>query len=48
MSQRVTLSGKVKSEKDGAEAKASLKRAKESLGVDPKPGELSMARLKRK
>ena len=48
MSQRVTISGKVKAEKAGAEAKASLKRANKSLGVDPKPGELSMARLKRK
>ena len=47
MSQRVTFSGEVKAEKAGAEAKASLKRAIESLGVDPKPGELSMARLKR-
>ena len=48
MSQRVTNSGEVKAKKAGAEAKASLKRAKESLRVDPKPGELSMARLKRK
>jgi hypothetical protein len=47
MSQRVTFSGKVKAGEAGAEAKASLKRASESLGVDPKPGELSMARLKR-
>ena len=47
MSQRVTLSGKVKAGKAGAEAKASLNRASESLGVDPKPGELTMARLKR-
>ncbi len=46
MSQRVTLSGKVKAVKAGAEAKASLNRAFESLGVDPKPGELTMARLK--
>ena len=46
MSQRVTFSGEVKAEKAGAEAKASLNRACESLGVDPKPGELSMARVK--
>ena len=47
MSQRVTFSSEVKAETAGAEAKASLNRAFESLGVDPKPGELSMARLKR-
>jgi hypothetical protein len=47
MSQRLTLSGKVKAVKAGAEAKASLNRANESLGVDPKPSELTMARLKR-
>ena len=46
MSRRVTLSGKVKAGIAGAEAKASLNRARESLGVDPKPGELSMARVK--
>ena len=47
MSQRVTLNSKVKAGTAGAEAKASLKRAKELLGVDPKLGELSMARVKR-
>ena len=31
----------------GAGAKASLKRARWSRAIDPKPGELSMARLKR-
>ena len=46
MSLRVTISGKVKSS-DVAEAKASLNRANESLGVDPKPGDLSMSRMKR-
>ena len=46
MSRRVTFSGKVKADTAGAEAKASLKRAFESLGVDPKLGELSMARVK--
>ncbi len=47
MSQRVNFSGKVKSETDGAVAKASLNRATESLGLDTKPGELPMCRLKR-
>ena len=46
MSRRVTLSSKVKADTAGAEAKASLNRASELLGVDPKRGELSMARLK--
>ncbi len=31
----------------GAAAKASPNRATESLAADPKPGELSMGRLKR-
>ncbi len=31
----------------GAEAKASLKRARKFHAVDPKPGDLSMCRLKR-
>jgi hypothetical protein len=39
--------GKVKSEKDGAVAKASLNRASQSQRVDPKPSELPMGRLKR-
>ena len=39
------LCGKVKS-KDGAEAKASLKWAFQSQGADPKPVDLSMARMK--
>ena len=46
MSRRVTFSGKVKAGIAGADATASLNRAKESLGVDPKLGELSMARVK--
>ena len=46
MSQGVTFSGEVKAVTAGAVAKASLNRAFESLGVDPKPGELSMARVK--
>ncbi len=47
MSQRVNLSGKVKSVIDGAEAKASLNRAMKLLGLDTKPSELPMGRLKR-
>jgi hypothetical protein len=47
MSQRVNLSGEVKSATDGAVAKASLNRAMELLGLDTKPGELPMGRLKR-
>ena len=46
MSQRVTLCSKVKPS-GGAVAKASLKRAIELQGVDPKPSDLSMARVKR-
>ena len=41
------MCGEVKSAKDGAVAKASLNRAIESHAVDPKPGDLPMARLKR-
>jgi hypothetical protein len=33
-------------ETGGAVAKASLKRATQSHGVDPKPSDLSMARVK--
>ena len=43
---RVTLAGEVKSLRDGAEGKPSLKRAVKSDGADPKPGDLSMSRLK--
>ena len=43
---RVTLAGEVKSLRDGAEGKPSLNRANESVGADPKPGDLSMSRLK--
>jgi hypothetical protein len=38
--------GKVKRLIRGAAAKASLKRANESVGVDPKPGDLPMSRVK--
>ena len=47
MNQRVTLCRQVKAVTAGAIAKASLNRAQEWQGVDTKPGELSMARLKR-
>ena len=40
------MASKVKGVKSGAEAKASLKRAIELCVVDPKPGDLSMGRLK--
>ena len=45
MGQRLTFSGKVNRDR-GAVGKPSLNRAIESLGVDPKPGDLSMARVK--
>ena len=45
MSLRVTVCGKV-NQCWGAEAKASLNRAYESLGVDPKRDDLPMARVK--
>ena len=43
---RVILYGKVKYLRYGAEGKPSLNRANKSYSVDPKPGDLSMARLK--
>ena len=43
---RVAVAGKVKHLRCGAEARASLKRAKKSAQADPKPGDLSMSRLK--
>ena len=43
---RVALAGEVKHQRCGAEGKPSLNRAKESVGADPKPGDLSMSRLK--
>ena len=45
MSQRVILRGEVKP-RGVAAAKASLNRANELRGVDPKPGDLSMSRVK--
>ena len=43
---RVADAGKVKDYRSGAEGKPSLKRAEKSVRVDPKPGDLSMSRLK--
>ena len=40
------MRSKVKALSAAAEAKASLNRAFLSLGVDPKPGDLPMARMK--
>ena len=45
MGQRVSLSSKLKSIDVGV-AKASLNRAIKSDELDPKPGDLAMARLK--
>ena len=45
MGQRLTVSSELKAIAGGA-AKASLKRARELLAVDPKPGDLAMGRLK--
>ena len=43
---RVIVCSEVKYLRYGAEEKSSLKRAKKLYDVDPKPGDLSMARLK--
>ena len=40
------MRSEVKHLRCGAEEKSSLKRANKLRGVDPKPGDLSMARLK--
>ena len=45
MGQRLTLCSKLKPIGVGA-AKASLNRANEFVGLDPKPGDLAMGRLK--
>ena len=42
------MSGEVKYLRYGAEAKASLNRAKEYIVVDPKPDDLTMNRLKQR
>ena len=45
--QRVIVYGKVKyCVRYGAEAKASMNSAKKSYIIDPKPGDLSMSRMK--
>ena len=41
---RVTLNGEVKY--NGAEGKPSLNRAIKSFGVDAKPGDLNLSRMK--
>ena len=46
MVRRVNVTGEVKFLRNGAEAKASLNRARESVVFDPKPGDLSMSRMK--
>ncbi len=46
MGQRLSLTSKLKPIGGGV-AKASLNRANEFVGLDPKPGELSMSRVKR-
>ena len=43
---RVVGAGKVKSFRDGAEGKPSVNSANKSVSADPKPGDLSMSRLK--
>ena len=43
---RVIVYGKVKYLRYEAEEKSSLKRALKSYEIDPKPGDLSMSRLK--
>ncbi len=45
MGQRVSLTSELKPLGVGA-AKASLNRANEFVGLDPKPGDLAMSRLK--
>ena len=46
MVRRVIICSEVKYLRYGAEARASLNRAKESYAIDPKPSDLSMSRLK--
>ena len=46
MGQRLKVASKLKPVGEGA-AKASLNRAFKCVDVDPKPGELPMARVKR-
>ena len=44
--QRVIVYGEVKFLRNEAEAKASMKSAFKSYVIDPKPGDLSMVRMK--
>ena len=46
MNLRVTFTGKVKDFRSVAEVKVSLNRAHESVGVDVKPSDLPLSRLK--
>ena len=46
MVRRVNVTGEVKFLRNGAAARASLNRAIKSVVFDPKPGDLSMIRLK--
>ena len=43
---RVIICGEIKHRKCGVEGKPSLKRAKKSNIIDPKPSDLSMVRMK--
>ena len=47
MNRRVMFSSKVKGLRSGAAGKPSANSAIKLQGIDPKPGELSMARVKR-
>ena len=46
MVRRVIVTGKLKVFSTGGEARASLNRANKLHAIDPKPGDLSMGRLK--
>ncbi len=46
MVRRVIVCSEVKVLRTGAEARASLNRARELYAIDPKPGDLPMSRLK--
>ena len=46
MVRRVIVCSEVKNLRFGAEVKASVNRTKELHVIDPKPGDLSMSRLK--
>ena len=47
MVRRVIVISKLKVLSTGGEARASLNRAFKFVAIDPKPGDLSMSRLKR-